>query len=87
MHVLLRTTLLNVVPWMLGSTRSFASRWPYALVYRNKSQYVHIRGIYRLQSIVEEACTIWRPVNDNDLATLKSVLHNVHDAGCDAYRH
>jgi hypothetical protein len=36
---------------------------------------------------VEEACTIRRPVNDNDLATLESVLYNVHDVGCNAYRH
>jgi hypothetical protein len=48
---------------------------------------VHIRGVYRLQSIVEEACTIGRLDNDNDLATLEFVLHNVHDASCDAYRH
>jgi hypothetical protein len=26
-------------------------------------------------------------VNDNDLVTLEFVLHNVHDTGCDAYRH
>jgi hypothetical protein len=87
MDLLLRTMLLNVVTWTFGTTRSFASGWPCLPVYRNRSQYVHIRGVYKLQSIVEEACTIQRLVNDNDLATLESVLHNVHDAGCDAYRH
>jgi hypothetical protein len=87
MDLLLRTVLLNVVTWMFGTTRSFASGWPCALVYRKRSQYVHIHGVYRLQSIVEEVCTIRRPVNDNDLATMESVLYNVHDAGCDAYRH